>query len=160
MEVILVFMFLTISVAALIFLEWSCYNWINDYKNADMRMSFGKFRRIYELAPSKWENGFDYIYCRREWISTYKNERGFCGAYISTSIAMKTLFDFWRLLLWQDKNDSKRKREERFKNEKASLKALTIMVEKDAEDIRKKLKEKEQEAEKLRQEIIDRLGGE
>lgn len=65
MEVILFFMFLTISVAALIFFGWSCYNWINDYKNADIRMSFGKFRRIYELAPSKWDNGFDYIYRRR-----------------------------------------------------------------------------------------------
>lgn len=100
MKVILFFMFLTISVAALIFLGWSCYNWINDYKNADIRMSFGKFRRIYELAPSKWENGFDYIYRRREWISTYKDGKGFCGAHISTSIAMKTLFDFWRLVHW------------------------------------------------------------
>ena len=159
MKVILFFMFLTISVAALIFLGWSCYNWINDYKNADIRMSFGKFRRIYELAPSKWENGFDYIYRRREWISTYKNGKGFCGDHISTSIAMKTLFDFWRLVHWQKEIARKKEREERFKNEKTSLKNLTIMIERDAEDIRRKWEEEEQKAEKLRQEIINRLGG-
>lgn len=33
------------------------------------------------------------------------------------------------------------------------------MIEKDAENIRKKLEEEEQKAENLRQEIIDRLGG-
>lgn len=33
------------------------------------------------------------------------------------------------------------------------------MIEKDAENIRKEIEKKEQEAEELRQEIIDRLGG-
>lgn len=72
---------------------------------------------------------------------------------------MKTLFDFWRLLFWQNEIDRKREREERFKNEKTSLKNLTVMIERDAEDIHRKWEEEEQKAEKLRQEIIDRLGG-
>ena len=92
MNVIFVLILLVIIVVALIFLGWSCYNWINAYKTADIRMSFGKFRRIYELAPSKWENDFDYICRRVEWCSSYENGKGFCGTYISTSIAMKTLF--------------------------------------------------------------------
>ena len=98
MKIILFLILLVIIVVALIFLGWSCYNWINAYKTADIRMSFGKFRRIYELAPSEWENDFDYIYRRVEWCSSYENGKGFCGTYISTSIAMRTLFDFWRLL--------------------------------------------------------------
>ena len=47
----------------------------------------------------------------------------------------------------------------RFKKEKASLKSLSIILEKDVENIRRKLEEEEQKAEKLRQEVIDRLGG-
>lgn len=66
---------------------------------------------------------------------------------------------FWRLLHWQKEIVRKKEREERFKNEKTSLKNLTIMIERDAEDIRRKWEEEEQKAEKLRQEIIDRLGG-
>lgn len=72
---------------------------------------------------------------------------------------MKTLFDFWRLLYWQGKNTRKKEREERFKNKKTSLKNLSIMVENDAEDIRRKWEKEEQKTENLRQEIIDRLGG-
>lgn len=159
MKIILFLILLVIIVVALIFLGWSCYNWINAYKTADIRMSFGKFRRIYELAPSKWENDFDYICRRVEWFSSYENEKGFCGTHISTSIAMKTLFDFWRLLFWQDEIDRKKEREEHLKKEKTSLKNLTIMIENDAETIRKKLEEEEKKAESLRQEIIDRLGG-
>ena len=72
---------------------------------------------------------------------------------------MKTVFDFWRLLFWQDEIDKKKEREERLKNEKVSLKNLTIMIENDAETIRKELEEEKKKAENLRQEIIDRLGG-
>lgn len=159
MNAILFLILLTIVLAIFVFIGWSFYNWINGYKNAGVRMSFGEFRRIYELAPSEWDDGFDYIYRRVEWCSSYENGKGFCGAYISTSIAMKTLFDFWRLVHWQKENARKKEREERFKNEKTSLKNLTIMIERDAEDIRRKWEEEEQKAEKLRQEIIDRLGG-
>lgn len=114
---------------------------------------------IYELAPSKWDNGFDYIYRRGEWVKLDSDRGDFFGTYIFTSIAMRTLFDFWRLLHWQEEITRKKEREERFKNEKASLKNLTIMIERDTEDIRRKWEEEEQKAEKLRQEIIDRLGG-
>lgn len=158
MNAILVLILLVIILLIFIFLGWSFCNWIDGYKNAGVRMSFGEFRRIYELAPSKWDNGFDYIYRRVEWFSSYKKE-GFCGTWISTSIAMKTLFDFWRLLHWQKGIARKKEREERFKNEKTSLKNLTIMIERDAEDIRRKWEEEEQKAERLRQEIINRLRG-
>lgn len=157
MKVILFLIMLAIVFAVFYFLGWSYCNWIDGYKDAGVRMSFREFRWIYELAPSKWERRGDYSYCRREWVSDDKG--GFGRTYIFTSIAMKTLFDFWRLLHWQKEIARKKKREERFRIEKTSLKKLTIILEKDAENIRRKLKEEEQEAETLRQEIIDRLGG-
>lgn len=158
MNTILFCILVAIGFAAFVFLGWSFCNWIDGYKDAGVRMSFGEFRRIYELAPSKWDRYSDYTYRRREWISNYEN-REEAGTYISTSIVMKTLFDFWRLLLWQKEITRKSQREKRFKKEKASLKSLSIMIEKDAENIRKKLEEEEQKAEELRQEITDRLGG-
>lgn len=157
MKVILFLIMLAIVVAVFCFLRWSFCNWIDGYKDAGVRISFGEFRRIYELAPSKWDEYSDYTYRRKEWIFNYE-KREEAGTYISTSIAMKTLFDFWRLLLWQKEITRKSQREKRFKKEKASLKSLSIIIEKDAENIRKKLEEEEQKAENLRQEIIDRLG--
>lgn len=158
MNTILFCVLVAIGFVVFVFLGWSFWNWIDGYKDAGVRISFGEFRRIYELAPSKWDRYSDYTYRRREWISNYE-KREEAGTYISTSIAMKTLFDFWRLLLWQKEITRKSQREKRFKKEKASLKSLSIIIEKDAENIRKKLEEEEQKAENLRQEIIDRLGG-
>lgn len=158
MSIILFLILLAIGFAAFVFLGWPFCSWIDSYKDAGVRMSFGEFRRIYELAPSKWERRGDYRYCRREWIPTYENRKE-AGTYISTSIAMRTLFDFWRLLLWQERCVRQYRREANSKIEKASLKSLSIMVEKDAEDIRKKWEKEEKKAETLRQEIIDRLGG-
>ena len=155
MKFILTLALLAISIVGFVFLGWSFWNWIDSYKEAGVRMSFGEFRRIYELAPSKWDRHCDYSYRRREWVS----DDGYAGTYISTSIAMITPFDFWRLLLWEKKCKRKYEREMHFKKEKASLKSLSIIIEKDAENIRKKLEEEEQKAEMLRQEIIDRLGG-
>ena len=158
MNTILFCVLAAIGFFAFVFLGWSFRNWIDGYKDAGVRMSFGEFRRIYELAPSKWDMCSDYTYRRREWIFSYEN-REEAGTYISTSIVMKTLFDFWRLLLWQKEITRKSQREKRFKKEKASLKSLSIIIEKDVDNIRKKLEEEEQKAENLRQEIIDRLGG-
>lgn len=159
MKVILVLVLLAISIIGFIFLGWSFWNWIDGYKDAGMRMSFGEFRRIYDLAPNKWKRYDDYTYRREEWISSYDSRKEIKRSYICTSIAMITPFDFWRLLHWEKGYERKCEREERFKMEKVSLKNLTIMIEKDAENIRKKLEEEEQKAENLRQEIIDRLGG-
>lgn len=156
MNTILFCVLVAIGLAAFVFLGWSFCNWIDGYKDAGVRMSFGEFRRIYELALSKWDIYSDYTYRRREWTSDDREDFG--KIYISTSIAMKTLFDFWRLLLWQKEITRKSQREKRFKKEKASLKSLSIIIEKDAENIRKKLEEEEQKAENLRQEIIDKLG--
>lgn len=99
MNTILSYVLVAIGLAAFVFLGWSFCNWIDGYKDAGVRMSFGEFRRIYELAPSKWDKYSDYTYRRKEWISGDREDFG--KTYISTSIAMKTLFDFWRLLLWQ-----------------------------------------------------------
>ena len=66
---------------------------------------------------------------------------------------------FGDFFFWLEMRTRQHEREARFKEEKASLKSLSIMVEKDVENIRKKLEEEEQKAENLRQEIIDRLGG-
>lgn len=155
LKIILVLVLLTIILTASISFWWSFYKWINSYKTAGVKMSFGQFRRIYELAPNEWKQDFDYIYHREVWISTYDIR----GTYIHTTVVMRTLFDFWRLLFWQDEIDRKKEREEHLKKEKTSLKNLTIMIENDAETIRKKLEEEEKKAESLRQEIIDRLGG-
>lgn len=157
MNTILFCILVAIGFAAFVFLGWSFCKWRDGYESGGVRMSFGEFRRIYELAPSKWDRYSDYTYRRREWISDDREDFG--KIYISTSIAMKTLFDFWRLLLWLERRTRQYEREMRFKKEKASLKSLSIILEKDVENIRRKLKEEEQKAEKLRQEVIDRLGG-
>ena len=159
MNIILFLILLAIVFAVFIFLGWSFSNWIDGYKSAGVRMSFGEFRRIYELAPSEWKRYGDYTYRREEWIPLDESKGNFCGTSIATSIAMKTLFDFWRLLLWLERRARQSEREMRFKTEKVCLKNLSIMIEKDAENIRKEIEKKEQEAEEFRQEIIDRLGG-
>ena len=152
MNIILFLILLVITFVIFYFLGWSFLNWRDGYKVADVRMSFGEFRRIYELAPSKWCRYIDNSYRREEWINKGKT-------YVCTTIAMKTLFDFWKLLHWRKETVRKNEREERLKTERISLKNLSIMIEKDAENIRKEIEKKEQEAEELRQEIIDRLGG-
>ena len=159
MKVILFLVLLVIALVILVFLGWSFCKWRDGYESGGVRMSFGEFRRIYELAPSKWDRYDDYTYRRKELIPKDKDRGEFGETYISTKIAMKTLFDFWRLLLWLDKRTRQHAPELRFKKEKASLKSLSIILEKDVENIRRKLEEEEQKAEKLRQEIIDRLGG-
>lgn len=158
MKIILFLVLLVIILTIFVFLGWSFCNWIDGYKDAGVRMSFGEFRRIYELAPSKWDRYSDYTYRRKEWIPTYENRKE-AGTYIYTSIAMKTLFDFWRLLFWLERREKQHERDMRFKKKKASLESLSIILEKDAENIRRKLEKEEQKAEKLRQEVIDRLGG-
>ena len=147
MKVILFFVLLVITLVILVFLGWSFYKWREGYESGCVRMSFGEFQRIYELAPSKWDRYDDYTYRRKELIPNYKDRGGFGKTYISTKIAMKTLFDFWRLLLWLEKRTRQYEREMRFKKEKASLKSLSIILEKDVENIRRKLKEEEQKAE-------------
>ena len=103
MKVILFFVLLVITIVILVFLGWSFYKWREGYESGGVRMSFGEFRRIYELAPSKWDRYDDYTYRRKELIPNYKDRVGFGETYISTKIAMKTLFDFWRLLLWLER---------------------------------------------------------
>lgn len=129
MEPILVFVLLAIVFAVIfVFCGWPFSSWRKGYKNAGVRMSFVEFRRIYELAPSKWDRYSDYTFRRRERIS---GDRG--NPYetcISTSIAMKTLIDFWSLLIWLEERAKQHEREVRLKKEKASLKSLSIMVEK------------------------------
>ena len=119
LKIVLVFILLVIISTVSISFWWSLYKWINSYKNADVKMSFEQFRRIYELAPSEWRQDFDYIYHREEWIPIYDTRKEIRGTYIRTAVAMKTLFDFWRLFSWQDEIDRKREREERLKKELA-----------------------------------------
>lgn len=158
MNIILFLILLAIVFAVIfVFRGWPFSSWRDGYKNAGVRMSFVEFRRIYELAPSKWRRYGDYTYRRDEWIPN--PESGFPETNISTSIAMKTLFDFLRLLLWLKRCVRQCEREKRFKEENICLKNLSIMIEKDAENIRKEIEKKEQEAEELWQKIIDRLGG-
>lgn len=149
MNIILFLILLAIVFAVFVFLGRSYCDWINGYKSAGVRMSFREFRRIYELAPSEWKRRKDYTYRREKWIPTYENRKE-AGTYITTSIAMKTLFDFWRLRLWLKRRAKQDRRETRFEYEKLSLKSLSIMIEKDAENIRKEIEKKEQETENRR----------
>ena len=95
MNVILFLVILVIVVVIFAFLVCSFLNWRDGYKDAGVKMSFGEFRRIYELAPSKWDGHSDYTYHRNEWIWARDKMRNLTGrTYVCTSIAMKTLFDF------------------------------------------------------------------
>lgn len=141
MNIILFLILLAIVFAVIfVFRGWPFSSWRDGYKNAGVRMSFVEFRRIYELAPSKWRRYGDYTYRRDEWIPN--PESGFPEINISTSIAMKTLFDFLRLLLWLKRCVRQCEREKRFKEENICLKNLSIMIEKDAENIRKEIEKK------------------
>lgn len=122
MNAILVLILLAIVLAIFVFIGWSFLSWIDGYKNAGVRMSFGEFQRIYELAPNEWKRHLNYTYSREEWIPTYDARKEIRGTFIHTSIVMKTLFDFWRLLIWQRAIDRKNEQEERLKKEKSSLK--------------------------------------
>lgn len=105
MKTILILILLVIILTIFVFLGWSFCNWINGYKDAGVRMSFGEFRRIYELAPSKWNRYGDYTYRRNERIPIPKSD--FFGTTISTSIAMRTLFDFGDFFFgWKSAQDS------------------------------------------------------
>ena len=103
MKIILFLVLLVIALVILVFLGWSFCKWRDGYESGGVKMSFGEFRRIYELAPSKWDRYSDYTYRRKELIPKDKDRGEFGETYISTKIAMKTLFDFWRLLLWLER---------------------------------------------------------
>lgn len=69
MNIILFLILLAIVFAVIfVFRGWPFSSWRDGYKNAGVRMSFVEFRRIYELAPSKWRRYGDYTYRRDEWI--------------------------------------------------------------------------------------------
>lgn len=71
---------------------------------------------------------------------------------------MKSFIDFIKLSFWVKQKEKKEEKEERDRGRYRNLKNLKILIERDHDDICKKLKEEEQKAFQLRQEIIDRLG--
>lgn len=74
MNIILFLILLAIVFAVIfVFRGWPFSSWRDGYKNAGVRMSFVEFRRIYELAPSKWRRYGDYTYRRDEWIPNPEN---------------------------------------------------------------------------------------
>ena len=129
------------------------YEYFDSHYEDDVRLSFRDFQRIYSLAPDKWERS-DYSFFRREW----NGKNGFGCAYIETRISMKSFIDFIKLFSWVKQKEKKKKEEERHKGRYKNLKNLKILVERDHDDICRKLKEEEQKAFQLRQEIINRLG--
>ena len=133
---------------------WLLCKYSDSHYEDDVRLSFQDFQRIYSLAPDKWDRN-DYSFFRREW----NGEKGFHPLYIQTQISMKSFIDFIKLFSWVNQKEKKKEEEERNRGRYKNLKNLKILVERDYNDICKKLKEEEQKAEKLRQEIIDRLGG-
>lgn len=129
---------------------WLLWVYSDSRYEDDARLSFQDFQRIYSLAPDKWERS-DYSFSRREW----NGRKG----YIQTRISMKSFIDFIKLFSWVKQKEKKKKKEERDRSRYRNLKNLKILVERDHDDICRKLKEEEQKAFQLRQEIIDRLGG-
>ena len=153
MEVILLIVFLIVVIvggsAGLGYFIWLLWEYSDSHYEDDVRLSFQDFQRIYSLAPDKWERN-DYSFSRREW----NGKRG----YIQTRISMKSFIDFIKLFSWVNQKEKKKKKEERDRGRYKNLKNLKILVERDHDDICRKLKEEEQKAFQLRQEIIDRLG--
>ena len=129
---------------------WLLLEYSDSHYEDDVRLSFQEFQRIYSLAPNKWERS-NYSFSRREWNGRKE--------YIQIRISMKSFIDFIKLSSWVKQKEKKKEKEERDRGRYKNLKNLKILVERDHDDICRKLKEEEQKAEKLRQEVIDRLGG-
>ena len=156
MKVILMIVFWMTIVGGVLFgfgyFIWLLCKYSDSHYEDDVRLSFQDFQRIYSLAPDKWEE-HDYSFLRREW----NGKKGFQSLYIETRISMKSFIDFIRLFSWVNQKEKKKEEEQRNRGRYKNLKNLNILVEKDYDDIFKKLEEEEQKAEKLRQEVIDRL---
>lgn len=157
MKAILITVFLIVVIGGGIvgfgYFIWLLSEYNESHDEDDVRLSFQDFQRIYSLAPDKWERS-DYSFFRREW----NGKNGFNCVYIETRISMKSFIDFIKLFSWVKQKEKKKKKEERDRGRYRNLKNLKILVERDHDDICKKLKEEEQKAFQLRQEIIDRLG--
>ena len=153
MKVILLIVFLMVVIGGgIVGFGYSIYllcEYFDSHHEDDVRLSFQEFQRIYSLAPNKWERS-NYSFSRREWNS----KKG----YIQTRISMKSFIDFIKLFSWVNQKEKKKEKEERDRGRYKNLKNLKILVERDYDDICRKLKEEEQKAFRLRQEIIDRLG--
>ena len=153
MKVILLIVFLMVVIGggAVGLGHFICILWkyFDSHYEDDVRLSFQDFQRIYSLTPDKWERS-DYSFSRREW----NGRKG----YIQTRISMKSFIDFIKLFSWVNQKEKKKKKEERDRGRYKNLKNLKFLVERDHDDICRKLKEEEQKAFQLRQEIIDRLG--
>lgn len=157
MKAILIIVFLMVVIGGGIvgfgYSIYLLYEYFDSHYEDDVRLSFQEFQRIYSLAPNKWERS-DYSFSRREWNS----KNGLVCGYIETRISMKSFIDFIKLFSWVEQKEKKKKKEERDRGRYKNLNNLKILVERDHDDICKKLKEEEQKAFQLRQEIIDRLG--
>lgn len=158
MKAILIIVFLIVviggGIVGLGYFIWLLCEYSDSYYKDDVRLSFQEFQRIYSLAPDKWERS-NYSFFRREWNS----KNGLVCGYIETRISMKSFIDFIKLFSWVKQKEKKKEKEERDRGRYRNLKNLKILVERDHDDICRKLKEEEQKAFQLRQEIIDRLGG-
>ena len=154
MKAILIIVFLIVVIGGgIVGLGYSIYllfEYSDSHYEDDVRLSFQEFQRIYSLAPNKWERS-NYSFSRREWTGR--------KGYIQTRISMKSFIDFIKLSFWVKQKEKKEEKEERDRGRYRNLKNLKILVERDHDDICRKLKEEEQKAFQLRQEIIDRLGG-
>lgn len=120
-------------------------------RHSNIKMSFEQFRRVYNLSPSKWYCRDDeYIMERVEYVA---EENGKGVAHKKVSVSMKTYFDFWCLVIWQWKIYKAEKKEETFKDEIKSLKLLSSMLSKDAEEIQKRTQEQMETLSKKIEEI-------
>ena len=136
-----------LSIAFLVTLGISISMFYSARKNSNIRMSFEQFRRIYNLSPNKWycyED--DYLMERKEYVK--EDRKGIVCKEVRVS--MKTYFDFWCLVIWQWKINRAEEKEQTFNDEMRSLKTLSSMINRDAEEIQKRT---QKEMEKLAKKI-------
>lgn len=158
MNVFIALFILIISIVEGLFLIISCVEIISAYlssrKSGKVKLHYGEFRRIYDLAPSEWEcNGYSFE--RKGRIN--RTEIGSGWKYIRTSVSMKTFWDFIQLYMWVNKEEKRKEKKNLSEEEYEALENLSYFVDKDAESIRKKLLQSYKDAEELQKKIIKSL---
>lgn len=158
MNVFIALFILIISIVGGLFLIIFCAEIISAYlssrKSGKVKLHYGEFRRIYDLAPSEWEcNGYSFE--RKELVN--RTKKGYGWKQITTSVSMKTLWDFIQLCVWMDKEEKKEKKKNLSEEEYEALENLSYFVDKDVESIRKKLLQSYKDAEELQKKIIKSL---
>ena len=111
-----------------------------------VRLHFNEFLRIYNLAPTEWEEKC-YNFERKE-LSKHQKSNCYKWNYIRTTISMKTFWDFILLCIWMKKKEVEKTRKENHEKKVKALESLKYFVDSDTERIQKELTKPYEEKEK------------